>query len=234
MWSRDRGVRQCKRALFALVPAMNFELRQMKLTATVPIGDADQVTKSFVAPFVGDSADRFHAFLRRCWTTYRSPSSKYTSPCSTLVQSSGFGKSQVLWEVTKQDASDMRVLSGTYIGHVLFPAVTINLNSFFFPCASSVTAEDIPRRLISAYNYAVWNWDTIRDDWSKLLLHKGMDGLVYEALHTYNVKQKHAAQRCTVDGVLVLEIDEGYSTNGKRECFWSHSSSCLPSTGACS
>ncbi|RAW26080.1 hypothetical protein PC110_g17512 [Phytophthora cactorum] len=62
----------------------------------------ERLKKDFHLPYVGDADVRFLRYLTRCCKSYYGNSSAYDAPYVTIVQSSGFGKSRILFEVAKK------------------------------------------------------------------------------------------------------------------------------------
>ncbi|KAG2775742.1 hypothetical protein Pcac1_g13733 [Phytophthora cactorum] len=62
----------------------------------------ERLKKDFHLPYVGDADVRFLRYLTRCCKSYYGNSSAYDVPYVTIVQSSVFGKSRILFEVAKK------------------------------------------------------------------------------------------------------------------------------------
>ncbi|EEY59658.1 uncharacterized protein PITG_12241 [Phytophthora infestans T30-4] len=58
----------------------------------------------FSSPYSGDADVRFFRYLMRCCKLYSENPAAYTAPYVTIMQSSGFGKSRILYEVAKKIA----------------------------------------------------------------------------------------------------------------------------------
>lgn len=102
-----------------------------------------------------------------CWDAYNANAAlKY--PFTTIVQSSGFGKNRLLYELASkmQQKEPMRALYAcmrpkeTSSG---IPNATPQLNAFFFP--RDFTAESFALSLYAALEYAMSNWETVGLEW---------------------------------------------------------------------
>lgn len=64
--------------------------------------------------YLGDADERFIRYLQRCWAVYQQGNEVQLAPCTTVVQSSGFGKSRLLYQLARQtidrEELGMRVL----------------------------------------------------------------------------------------------------------------------------
>jgi hypothetical protein len=138
--------------------------------------DIKQLEKAFVVVYSGDAHERFQRHLERCCSRYYKKSVDYTAPYVTIMQSSGFGKSRILYDLAKklarpsQDPAgsgilDMRML---YVcarktkGSSGFPVATPKLTEFFFDTGR------IAVRLLAALEYACANWEAVKQDWVQL------------------------------------------------------------------
>lgn len=74
----------------------------------------DAAKQSFKAEYLGSAAEEFHDYMLKCWGVYAAKPNVYLAPYTTIVQSSGFGKSRLvrhLAEMTKPgDYTDMKVM----------------------------------------------------------------------------------------------------------------------------
>lgn len=114
-----------------------------------------------------------------CWTLYRdNDRSKLQHPHTTIVQSSGFGKSRLLYElaVKTQTAESMRVLYTCMRSNASsgFPKATPRLSEFFFP--ANCSERSIVQSLLVAFEYALKNWggcwERVARSFSRLSKHK--------------------------------------------------------------
>lgn len=76
-------------------------------TALLSETELKRLQVAFKATYKGAAHVDFHAYLVRCWIAYKTNPNNYLAPCTTLVQSSGFVKSRLLYEVAKMTADDL-------------------------------------------------------------------------------------------------------------------------------
>lgn len=115
-----------------------------------------------------NSQDKFEEYLWRCWEEYNP--AMYKAPYVTVVQSSGFGKRRMLFELARkaQDGgSKMKVLYTCTHQHnsTGFP-VAKKLRYWLFAERSTVAL--IASRLEGTYDYAKENWDDVQTQWLDL------------------------------------------------------------------
>ena len=101
---------------------------------------AHGLEQAFQASYFGSAPQRLEEYLKRCAETYQNLESRYMAPYTTVVQSSGFGKSRLVRELAHvhnlSASSDMRVLYMCFRPPQSsgFPHATPCLNEFFFKC----------------------------------------------------------------------------------------------------
>lgn len=129
--------------------------------------------KAFGGSYSGDADARFQRHLVRCCERYYENRVPYTAPYVTIMQSSGFGKSRLLYQLAKKlarsnkdqpgsDSFDMRFLyvcARNVERSSGFPVATPELSRFFFKDAN------IANRLLVALEYACADWESAKNDW---------------------------------------------------------------------
>ncbi|KAI9994745.1 hypothetical protein PInf_011576 [Phytophthora infestans] len=176
----------------------------------------------FETEYHGNAHVNFADYLWRCWKVY--DSKIFRALYVTVVQSSGFGKSRMLFELArraKAPSSQMKVLYTCARLHEStgYPEATTNLRNWLIP--ESSTVEQITSRLEAIYNYAVNNWEEVQGEWIKLFNEKKSDVIVrrkldQQAENDKKVRKAGKIVRGSVkknqDGkMVVLVVDEARS-----------------------
>ncbi|GMF47518.1 unnamed protein product [Phytophthora fragariaefolia] len=142
--------------------------------------------------YIGDALLALEAYLWRCWEVYNS--CMYKAPYVAVVQSSGFGKSRMVFELARRaekakggsvgdgSSSNLRLLYVCARLHKStgYPVATTQLRNWLFP--SRATTETMTCRLEAIYNYAVANWSTVQTTWTKLFTEATADESVMDEL----------------------------------------------------
>ncbi|EEY67550.1 uncharacterized protein PITG_17869 [Phytophthora infestans T30-4] len=169
----------------------------------------------------GNAHEKFADYLWRCWEVY--DSEIFRALYVTVVQSSGFGKSRMLFELAlkaNDQGSQIKVLytCARLHGSTGYPEATKNLRYWLIPESSSV--EQVTSRLEAIYNYAIKNWEEVQDEWIKLFNEKESDesvrnNLFQQAENDKKVKKKNvddSSVKKRQDGkMVVLVVDEARS-----------------------
>lgn len=184
-----------------------------------------RVKEAFQAPYVGDADERFRRYLARCCVEYRADPSKYSSPDVTLTQSSGFGKSRLVYNLAQKTAGGATEEAGgtTFGMRVLYVCARSNPYSSGYPVATKLLRarfldkrlweSDIVARLVEAFQYARRHWDAVGSEWAKLFVDESADLAVVHALissHSQEAPQKKR-ETLSVTPVLVFAVDEARS-----------------------
>ncbi|RLN43561.1 hypothetical protein BBJ28_00005673 [Nothophytophthora sp. Chile5] len=133
----------------------------------------------FTQPYIGDDVPaEFESYIDKCWKQYcierSNYSRKFVYPCTTIVQSSGFGKSRLLRELalsTRAKDARMKVLyvcvrEGFSSGYPvrtaawpedLFPFVSLHRNSNYY------FQERLSSCLQTVFHNAMRDWDSVGD-----------------------------------------------------------------------
>ncbi|RLN93884.1 hypothetical protein BBJ28_00011898, partial [Nothophytophthora sp. Chile5] len=133
----------------------------------------------FTQPYIGDDVPaEFESYIDKCWKQYcierSNYSRKFVYPCTTIVQSSGFGKSRLLRELalsTRAKDARMKVLyvcvrGGSSSGYpvrtsewpdALFPSVHLEYVSDY--CLE----EQLSSCLQTVFHNAMRDWDSVGD-----------------------------------------------------------------------
>lgn len=160
------------------------------------------------------TATRTGAYLERCWDAYTTSPEAYVAPYVTLVQSSGFGKTQLVKQLAQavnttpqqqSEVSSRRLLYTCFrdVGSTGFPEATLALNDFFFPILwrSNVDESEIAWRLFTAFEYANEHWDSVDPQWMELFARgQTCDGRLTRALHAK--MDNNSAERAS------MQVDE--------------------------
>ncbi|KAI9999192.1 hypothetical protein PInf_004011 [Phytophthora infestans] len=112
----------------------------------------------------------------RCCKLYIENPAAYTAPYVTIMQSSGFGKSRILYEVAKKIADSNTNLpeSELFDCRLLYVCSNDVELSTSFPVATSILSQyffkqpNIADRLHSAVAYACSNWEAAKTEWIEL------------------------------------------------------------------
>ncbi|KAL4086518.1 hypothetical protein PRIC1_014221 [Phytophthora ramorum] len=134
--------------------------------------------------YIGDGCDEFVAYLQRCWTAYRKIRNYKIVPCSAVLQSSGFGKSRLLFELAREtqtrDELQMRVLYLCTRIHRSsgYPAATSQLTAWLFQS----TSDKMSLRLEAIYRHAYENWSSVGGEWINLFTDTSAARIVEEQL----------------------------------------------------
>ncbi|KAE9273500.1 hypothetical protein PR003_g29891 [Phytophthora rubi] len=148
----------------------------------------------------------------------------YIAPYVTITQSSGFGKSRVLFELAKKCASDatkpMRLLyvsARNVAGSTGFPVATPKLVNFHFERA---TEPGIASRLLLAFDYACEHWGTVQEEWLEVFSPEGdrVDKELASNLKSWNPPTELHNQ-APDSPVLVLVIDDAGSLLDKSDAY---------------
>jgi hypothetical protein len=126
-----------------------------------------------VQPCLDYADDKFHEHLMRCCKSYKDNKRFYTSPYVTIVQSSGFGKSRIVYQVATKIAAPNAKLpeSAAFDTRLLYVCARNNKRSTGFPRATPKLAEFFFRdehmagRLQVVLEYACANWQAAKTDW---------------------------------------------------------------------
>ncbi|KAG7385347.1 hypothetical protein PHYBOEH_009086 [Phytophthora boehmeriae] len=137
--------------------------------------------------YLGTAADELADYLRRCWGAYTLDSCSYKAPYVTVVQSSGFGKSRLVFQLAQntaaKDALNMRVLYtcvrlGMSRG---FPKTTTELRIWLFD-GGDEDEHAMAQHLVAIYDYAHTNWSRVGTDWLELFTSPEADTVVQKQL----------------------------------------------------
>lgn len=144
---------------------------------------------AFCAPFVGDAHLEFRDYLYRCRDAYAATPREYPPPCVKLLQSSGFGKSRLLFELAKtmcagstnqRGGGGMRILyvsarNYNRVRHLTgFPEATVSLKFWIFN-------GNVSNQLVTAFEYAETHWGDIGELWLRLFDTSSADSQVVDA-----------------------------------------------------
>ncbi|KAI9999196.1 hypothetical protein PInf_004016 [Phytophthora infestans] len=163
-------------ALFEIIAAKVEAILKAEVlinAVTDPAATSNLDQAFFSSPYSGDADVRFFRYLMRCCKLYSENPAAYTAPYVTIMQSSGFGKSRILYEVAKKIADpntnlpeselfDCRLLyvcSNDVELSTSFPVATPVLSQYFFK------QPNIADRLHSAVAYACSNWERAETEW---------------------------------------------------------------------
>ncbi|KAG7399759.1 hypothetical protein PHYBOEH_008093 [Phytophthora boehmeriae] len=181
--------------------------------------------------YVGDAHVAFEKYLWRCWKEYNPM--KYKSPYVAVVQSSGFGKSRMLFELARKaersdgSSSNLRVLYSCVRFHrsTGYPVATTHLRDWLF--RDGVTEEQMTSRLLAIYGYATAKWGGVQDEWIKLFTESGVDDSVTKNLIKYLRDSTdaecqvpdHATAKdeCPKEKLVVLVVDEARALLCEKE-----------------
>ncbi|KAE9064617.1 hypothetical protein PF010_g28537, partial [Phytophthora fragariae] len=183
-----------------------------------------QLATAFTGTYSGSAHDEFQKYLTRCCEHYRARPTTYIAPYVAITQSSGFGKSRVLFELAKKCASDatkpMRLLyvsARNVAGSTGFPVATPKLVNFLFERA---TEPGIASRLLLAFDYACEHWGTVQEEWLEVFSPEG--GRVDKELAS-NLKgwkpPTELHNQAPDSPVLVLVIDDAGSLLDKSDAY---------------
>lgn len=131
---------------------------------------------------IADARDKFLAFLQRCWETYQKVPDGIT-PCVAIIQSSGSGKSQLLYQLAKETCRHdvgIRVLytCTRVIKSWEFPATTYRLREWLFSQYDNFLTSHLKR----IYYYALANWSTVGHEWIEVFTSANADITIEEKL----------------------------------------------------
>jgi hypothetical protein len=168
------------------------------------------------AGYVGDGCSRLIAYLQRCWAVYPQSEEGMAIPCTAVVQSSGFGKSRLLYQLALETVAraglGMRVfyVSAACLGKTTgFPETTSQLSRLLFdPCQ---TQEYFSRVLIAIYRYAQQNWRAAGRQWAEHFTNPSAEGYTVTKLKATRIHLEpltRAAKDWVVD-VQQAENDPG-------------------------
>jgi len=185
---------------------------------------ATQATQALAVAFGGDyfgtADDKFEKHLKRCCTSYCANSAAYTAPYVTITQSSGFGKSRILYRLAqkleRQPNGKMRLLyiCGRDIpGSTGFPVATPELFKFIFPVEA--TKSTIAEQLVRVFEYACAHWGTVQGEWNGVFSAKAtrVSRQLASKLEGHDAKQTAPPD----NAVLVVVIDEARSLFSKTD-----------------
>ncbi|KAI9994712.1 hypothetical protein PInf_011543 [Phytophthora infestans] len=171
--------------------------------------------------YLGDAHLKFEEYLLCCWRAYDSETFK--APYVTVVQSSGFGKSRMLFELARKAKNDqgsqMKVLYTCVrlYGSTGYPEATICLRDWL--TAWSSTIEQIASRLEAIYNYAINNWADVQAEWFNMFK-EGADSDALSNLFQQARNDQEGEKKKIVDSsvkknqdgkMVVLVVDEARS-----------------------
>ncbi|RLN13838.1 hypothetical protein BBJ28_00026855, partial [Nothophytophthora sp. Chile5] len=152
--------------------------------------------------YIGDAGDKFAAYLKRCWRAYQDNYEVYKAPYVAIVQSSGFGKSRLLYKLAQgveHDDSDMKVLyTCTRFGQSTgFPVATEKLRDWLF--GPNQGTDVMSKHLEAAYHYAREHWSTVGSEWIELFTSSQADELVQKRLEATETEFRSRIDRSVVD-----------------------------------
>jgi hypothetical protein len=143
--------------------------------------ELEQLKRSFRSTYSGDADERFQRYLRRCCARYYNDPSPYLAPLVLIMQSSGFGKSRLLYElgrtlagqgvqVSAKKKKKKKVEFDPALLYVCalnskdssgFPTATPRLYSFLFE------SGDIAEQLEVVIEHTCANWQK-KEEWLEL------------------------------------------------------------------
>jgi hypothetical protein len=174
-------------------------------------------------PYLGDADVKLTEYLRRCWRAYQDDRS--VAPCTSIVQSSGFGKSRLVFQLAQQSLKhdEWRVLyvCVRYGESSGFPKATRCVRDWLFG-----DRWNMSQRLQEAYHYAQQHWPTVGEHWIKLFTDGGADSrekmnLKETSERLWSKKSESAAFK-GLGGVLILAVDEARSLYGSTDMGYNH------------
>lgn len=221
------NIRLAYKPIFRQIIERDEEVQELMRTKMMAIArdlrvEIYNIVEAFNADYKGDADVQFRQYLEKCCNAYFGYSFRNNCPYTTLVQSSGTGKSRLLKQlalkVNTKESTDMKMLYLCARRSLLstdYPAPTRLLNEFFL----EVSKGELIARLIATFEYAITNWDTVGDDWIGLFENEDVDrqtcatlkAFAEEKLTPSEVPKEHLDTR-----VLVLAIDEAKSLIGPR------------------
>lgn len=229
------GVISCK-DIDAATAASMVKVAPRRLLIPEPSGE---VASAFQAPYVGDADVQFRRYLDKCCATYRDHRDKYASPSVVLTQSSGFGKSRVVFNLaiaTAAEALQKREGPTTTVLYLCarmiewssgYPAATSELRRLFFH--PHVSNEQRVERLLAAFAYAKKHRDTAGEEWLSLFTTKNADYEIIQRISSLATSEPEAkkprndpdSSTLSADDhlTLVLAVDEARTlleTTGRR------------------
>jgi hypothetical protein len=160
---------------------------------------------------VGDTPDQLLEYVQHCWAKYREHPDDIV-PSGAVVQSSGFGKSQVLYglarKTCKNEELGIRVLytCNRMTESSGFPATTTNLRDWLF----AFSRNDLVSRLKALYHYAAKNWSTVGYEWLELFTNDCTDESVTSKLEQLLATSKSTEEPTSTDQgrkIVVLAVD---------------------------
>ncbi|KAF4027736.1 putative protein kinase domain-containing protein [Phytophthora infestans] len=162
----------------------------------------------------GDTCVSFRAYVERCWGEYAPNPQLYMSPYVAIVQSSGFGKSRLLRELSLMTSAEtqgtMRVLyTCTRLGPSTgYPKATECLQKWLF--GSNQTEMGLTSCLEAISFYAQKKWEDVGTEWKELFSNPNADLDVETALKGAQVEQEcdNPMETAEGKGLVVLAIDE--------------------------
>ena len=218
------GVEHNAATIVAKKTAADFIRRYGVQMTSAPVLNSKQVERLEIAftktEYIGDASSKFKAYLERCWKMYRTNPELYKAPYVSVVQSSGFGKSRMLYELALmalKRCSQMKVL---YVcartqESTGYPKATPELRKWLFHIGC--TPKSIATRLKVIFQHAVDNWETVQDEWLKIFTSTDADtnakGILYKKLSS----RDRAFDKKKNSRVVILVIDETRSLLAERE-----------------
>lgn len=179
-----------------------------------PDSDVTQQAAAFQAHYVGDADAKFRRYLERCCVAYWFHQTEYTAPYLAITQSSGFGKSRIMYNLavetaTRTSTNAEESTRGAQPMAVLYvcardvkwssgyPAATPRLRDWFFPQGLKTTGSAkknlaekvIGDRLVEAFEYACEHRGSVGAEWLKLFTMEGADAAVVSNLSSGHVDE---------------------------------------------
>lgn len=132
-------------------------------------------------------------YVQHCWDTYQQ-SPDDIIPCGSIIQSSGYGKSQVLYQLAKETCrpdSGVRVLytCNRMFQSTGFPATTEPLRDGLF-CWS---ADQLALKPEAIYRYAEQNWSFVGHEWIELFTNRRADDKAMQKLQSVQNELKKSS-----------------------------------------
>ncbi|GMF23445.1 unnamed protein product [Phytophthora fragariaefolia] len=145
--------------------------------------------------YLGDADEKFIGYLQRCWTAYlQGEESEAMAPCTTIVQSSGFGKSRLLYQIARKtidrEELEMRVLHVCARLHRSsgFPEATVQLCSSLF--GAHQTQRTLSLQLEAIYHYAQQHWSSVGYEWIELFTYPFTDAVTQQTFDITEAESK--------------------------------------------